>query len=287
MNSESNIPLRKLAKQILQHHGLSPKKYLSQNFLVDRNIYKKIIAAAELTKSDQVIEIGPGLGFLTTALLDAAGLVTAVEIDKHLAEIVKSLQPVSPGLTVVEQDILSAAIDTLPGIDIQKPYKVVANIPYHITAKIIKKFLTATQKPTHLIVLVQQEVAERICKNAGEHTLLSLSVQYYGQPKIVASVSRKAFYPEPEVASAILKITTSKNTIGNEELFWRLAHMGFASKRKKLVNNIAHGLAVDKADIVGVFAEIGISTDVRAQHLSISDWQSLVEAIAAKNYAQK
>ncbi len=280
MDTQQHISLRKLAKQILKHHGLSPKKFLSQNFLTDRKIYEKIIAAGELTAHDQVIEIGPGLGFLTSVLAQSAGSVVAIEIDDDMAMILESLVPVTDNLTVVHQDILATDIDTIAGIDTRKPYKVIANIPYHITAKIIRKFLTAQHKPTHIVLLVQYEVAERIIASAGEHSLLSLSVQYYGKPEIIARVSRRAFYPEPQVASAILKITITNHDMLEEEMFWKIARLGFSSKRKKLLNNLSHGLMLEKPVLIDLFDDIGIDTGSRAQHVSLVQWQKLVQAIS-------
>lgn len=275
------ILLTKLTKEVLKAQGLSPKKYLSQNFLVDRGVYSRIIKAADLEKKDQVIEIGPGLGFLTNELVKEAGKVWAIEIDGGLAAALKSFESLASNLCVLNQDILKTDLAKLPDFKLNKPYKVVANIPYHLTAKILKKFLTASEKPHSLVFLVQKEVAERVLAKAGDHSLLSLSVQFYGQPSIVSKVSKKSFYPAPKVDSAILKIVLSdqKAEPNLEKKFWQLAKIGFSAKRKKLISNLSAGLKMERASLEKIFNELQIKEGDRAQHLSLEQWRGLSEKL--------
>jgi len=281
------LSLTKLTKEILKAHNLEPKKYLSQNFLVDRGVYKKIIKAAELNTQDQVIEIGPGLGFLTNELVKSSGKVWAIEIDEGLAMALHALESVTPNLKVVNKDILQIKWQDLFDFEPNMAYKVVANIPYHLTAKIIKKFLTDEFKPQRMVLLVQKEVAERILASAGSHSLLSLSVQFYGRPEIVSLVNKRSFYPVPQVDSAIIKIDLLPNRIGTkeEEIFWRIAKIGFSAKRKKLINNLAAGLAIDKSDLEKIFMDLSLKEGTRAQHLTLQEWRDLVQRLHKKYFS--
>ena len=156
-------------------------------------------------------------------------------------------------------------------------YKIVANIPYHLTGKILSKFLTSINKPSRLVLMLQKEVVERICAKAGNNSLLSLSVQYYGQPKIIARVPSSKFYPRPKVDSAILLISGLKQPAKEEEKkFWHLARIGFSNKRKTLVHNLSAGRVRDRDELRNLFTKIGLPPLVRAQELEISDWQKLV-----------
>lgn len=245
-----------------------------------------MIAAADLSSGDIVIEIGPGLGFLTAELAARAGKIVAVEIDNELAELLKNFLPVTPNLTIVRQDILNVDIEDLlrkiseAGSQRKERgarYKVVANIPYHITAKITRQFLSGPCRPDRMVLLVQKEVAERMTAAQGKHSLLSLSVQFYGTPRIVALVPRRSFYPLPKVDSAIVKISGishSRFSVDEKE-FWRIVKIGFSSKRKKLVNNLAAGLGSDRAAIEEACTRLAISPDSRAQHLSLDQWVAL------------
>lgn len=273
--------LLRLTKDILNSQGLSPKKYLSQNFLVEQGIYQKIIKTAELESSDQVIEVGPGLGFLTVELTRQAGKVYAIEIDQALAQALQPLQAVSQNLYIVNQDILRIDLEKLPDFNPARPYKVVANIPYHLTAKLLKFFLTQAKKPCRLVLLVQKEVAERIVAGPGQHSLLSLAVQFYGLPKIISRVSAQCFYPRPKVDSALIKIDLPSTPPGllEEEKFWQIVKAGFANKRKKLVSNLATALASDKSVLEKIFAQLEITPGARAQHLSLEQWLELVKKI--------
>ena len=274
--------------QLLDHlkkHGLWAKKGLGQNFLVDRNALDKIVEAAELTQDDTVIEVGPGVGTLTSELLKRAKEVVAVEMDDKLAEILRSTN--NGKLKVINADILKFNLNEI--IE-NKPYKVVANIPYYITSKIIELFLTAENKPELIVLLVQKEVAERICAKPGEMSVLSVSVQLYGKPEIVGIVPKESFFPSPKVDSAILKIDNIQDPFDSLSLaqddtgslsksFFRCVHIGFSSRRKTLINNLSAGYHIAKETASDIIRQTGFGENVRAQELSVEDWKRLSEQV--------
>ncbi|MGB0757792.1 MAG: 16S rRNA (adenine(1518)-N(6)/adenine(1519)-N(6))-dimethyltransferase RsmA [Patescibacteria group bacterium] len=246
------MSLKALAQNILHDRGLTAKKDFSQNFLVDKGVYHSIITAADLQKDDVVLEVGPGLGFLTTELLEHAGRVIAVEIDRDMVDGLQGMVEVSDSLEVIEGDVLSINIPELLQDRSVQNYKVVANIPYHITAKIIKTFLTTTQKPKKIVLLVQKEVAERMCEETGKHSLLSVSTQLYARPKIVRMVPKSSFYPKPQVDSAVIQLDVDdrySSQIADEKVFWRIVRAGFSGKRKKVLNTLSVGLGLEKSVI--------------------------------------
>ena len=263
-------------KYLLKIHKLKPHKSKSQHFLISEKVYQQIIKAAELGKNDTVLEIGPGLGFLTTKLLEEAREVVAVEIDESLFSVLEKLQLLYDNLQLVREDVLKFDENSLPA-----GYKIVANIPYHLTGQIIRKFLSSQNPPQLMVVLVQKEVAERICAAAGEHSLLSLAVQYYGQPQIIKQVKHTQFYPPPKVDSVILKIANIKPSadLQFDKKFWQVVRIGFSSKRKTLAHNLAAGLKVDKQVIKGMLVMLGLNDRIRAQELSLDNWKKLVSRL--------
>jgi len=164
----------------------------------------------------------------------------------------------------------------------ERSYKVVANIPYHITSKILELFLSRENKPETMVLLVQKEVAERICAKPGEMSVLAISVQLYGQPEIVDIVPKESFFPSPKVDSAILKVDRIQaiDTILNEKDFFRCVHIGFAAKRKTLVNNLMAGIGLERQEVVDIIKSIGLKETVRAQELSIEEWKKLTQKIS-------
>ncbi len=274
--------LTKLTKEILKHRGVSPKKYFSQNFLVDRGVYASVVEAGDISHNDYVIEIGPGLGFLTSELAKSAGYVASVEIDKEMANGLADMEAITENLSIVHSDILDVDIENLPNFNKDTQYKVIANIPYHLTSKIFKLFLSRNHKPSCMVLLVQKEVAERVVARAGNHTRLSLSVQLYSRPKIIRTVSKSSFYPQPKVDSAILMMKSDESYIKqlkNEDLFWRVVRIAFTSKRKKLVNTLSNGLDVEKAYIIDKLEQCSIDVGSRPQHLSIGQWICFVNLL--------
>lgn len=260
-------------KKMLASYDLHARKGLGQHFLVDGNILKKIVAAAELTPADTVIEVGPGLGVLTRELAEKAGRVIAVELDEHLAEILRQNFADPTAVTVVNDDVLNTNPVALLGC--QANYKVVANLPYYITSAVIRHFLEASIKPCLMVLMVQKEVAKQITAQPGEMSLLSVSVQLYGKPTIVSDVPASCFYPAPEVDSAILKIEVyAKPKVAADDItgFFNLARAGFSANRKQLANSLANGLKVPKTDIIPLLQQAAIDAKRRAETLTIDEW---------------
>ena len=253
-------------------HG--PKKSLGQHWLKDPEILADIAEAAELTSDDVVLEIGPGLGTLTSRLLARANSVTAVEFDADLA---RKLPGQFPGkkLTVVNQDILQFDLNQLP-----KNYKVVANVPYYITSKIVEKLMTTENKPSIAVLLVQKEVAERIAAEAGNMSVLSVSVQIFAEAKLDIEVPRQFFTPPPKVDSQVVVLRTRDNPLITSEYqrdFFRIVKAGFSAKRKKLRSSLSGGLGIDKSVAEELLKNAGISPDARAEDLAIEDWKRLLK----------
>ena len=253
-------------------HG--PKKSLGQHWLKDPDILADIAEAAELTGDDVVLEIGPGLGTLTSRLLARANSVTAVEFDADLA---RKLPGQFPGkkLTVVNQDILQFDLNQLP-----KNYKVVANVPYYITSKIVEKLMTAENKPSIAVLLVQKEVAERIAAEAGNMSILSVSVQIFAEAELDIEVPSQFFTPPPKVDSQVVVLRTRNNpliTPEDQRDFFRIVKAGFSAKRKKLRSSLSGGLGIDKSVAEELLKNAGISPDARAEDLAIEDWKRLLK----------
>ena len=251
-----------------------PKKSLGQHWLKDPEILADIAEAAELTSDDVVLEIGPGLGTLTSRLLARANSVTAVEFDADLA---RKLPGQFPGkkLTVINQDILQFDLNQLP-----KNYKVVANVPYYITSKIVEKLMTAENKPSIAVLLVQKEVAERIAAGAGNMSVLSVSVQIFAEAELDIEVPRQFFTPPPKVDSQVVVLRTRNNpliTPEDQRDFFRIVKSGFSAKRKKLRSSLSGGLGIDKGVAEELLKNAGISPDARAEDLAIEDWKRLLK----------
>ena len=251
-----------------------PKKSLGQHWLKDPEILADIAEAAELTGDDVVLEIGPGLGTLTSRLLARANSVTAVEFDTDLA---RKLPGQFPGkkLTVVNQDILQFDLNQLP-----KNYKVVANVPYYITSKIVEKLMTAENKPSIAVLLVQKEVAERIAADPGNMSVLSVSVQIFAEAELDIEVPRQFFTPPPKVDSQVVVLRTRNNPLiipEDQRDFFRIVKAGFSAKRKKLRSSLSGGLGIDKGVAEELLKNAGISPDARAEDLAIEDWKRLLK----------
>ena len=262
-------------KEIASGFGFSPSKQMEQNFLIDKNILAKIISAADLKKEDTVLEIGPGLGVLTEELSLRAGMVTAVEADKKLAAVLRKRFKNIKDLKIVEEDFLKI---NLAGLGLLSGYKVVANLPYSITSAAIRKIMEADPRPSAAVLMVQKEVAERICATAGDMSLLALSVQYYGTPKLLFKVSKGCFWPSPKVDSAVIKLVMDKKRNSEEaERFFRIARMGFSSPRKQLQNNLSSGLHIPKEKSVELLNRAKINPKARPEDLSVSDWERLAQ----------
>lgn len=253
------------------------KKELGQNFLKSKVAINKIVDVGELSAKDTVLEIGPGKGVLTKALLDTGCRVLAIEKDTELVTYLKEVfvQEITSGkLLLIENDIRNFDRDIAPLLP--KGYKLIANIPYYITGEILETFLSGTHKPERIVVLVQKEVAQRIVARDGKESILSMSVKVFGTPKLVMNVSKKYFSPAPKVDSAILLITnvTSRLSQVDEKKFFTLVKAGFAHKRKQLIPNLAS--LVPKEMLSRFLIEHGHPLSVRAEELSVEDWIFLV-----------
>lgn len=273
MNHSTIPPLNAVA--VLKRYGLRADKRLGQNFLQDPSALEKIANAAEIQADDCVLEIGPGLGSLTRYLAVSARQVTAVELDPDLLAPLKAILTPHPNVRIVHGDILDLSIADL--VD-QTGYIVAANIPYNITSAIIRHLLESPSKPRRIVLTIQKEVAERICAQPGDLSLLALSVQVYGQPSIRAKIPAGAFHPVPNVDSAILRIDIYDEPLIPAKMldrFFKLIKAGFSQKRKTLRNSLSSGLHIKPAEAESLLASAGIDPMRRAETLSIAEWRGL------------
>jgi 16S rRNA (adenine1518-N6/adenine1519-N6)-dimethyltransferase len=256
--------------------ALQNKKSLGQNWLKDPAALASIANLAELTPADTVLEIGPGLGTLTSRLLSVAGSVVAVEFDEELA---RKLPGQFPGknLQVVTGDILDFDLSTLPA-----GYKVVANIPYYITSKIIRLLMTAEHKPALAVLLTQKEVAERLAATVGDMSILALSAQVSAEVSLGPVIPAALFTPPPKVDSQVVVLRTRSSPLvseKDEKEFYRVVKAGFSAKRKKLRSSLAGGLRMPKSQAEALLLHAKIDPDCRPEDLSIADWQRLAGAL--------
>jgi 16S rRNA (adenine1518-N6/adenine1519-N6)-dimethyltransferase len=262
---------------LLRDYGLKPKKRLGQNFLVEDSFLKRIVEAAGVAPADEVLEIGAGLGSLTRHLASAAGNVTAVEIDEPLFPILKKVLKDFKNVRLIRGDIME--IDPLE-LASRAGYKVVANIPYYLTSNLIRRLLEAPLKPALMALTIQREVAQRVCAEPGNMSLLSLGVQIYGKPHNEFLIPAEAFYPVPDVDSALLLVELYAQPVIPTDLldtFFKLAKIAFTQKRKMLHNALAGapGLGSEKAIELLEISEI--DPDRRAQTLALQEWFILTE----------
>jgi len=263
---------------LIQKYQVQPIKSLGQNFLVDPNGLSKVLKAAEVRPEETVLEIGAGLGSLTYLLAQQAKQVVAVELDKRLIPPLTEALAGFDNVTIKQGDMLAVSPDALLGAE---RYVVVANIPYYITSALIRHLLEAEHKPTRMVLTMQQEVAERILARDGKMSLLAVSVQVYGKPELKARIPAGCFYPAPEVDSAVLAIELYPQPLIPAEqmdLFFELAHAGFAQKRKTLRNTLASGMKKNPAWAEQLLGVAGIDPQRRAETLSMQEWKQLVEA---------
>ncbi|HLC01919.1 MAG TPA: 16S rRNA (adenine(1518)-N(6)/adenine(1519)-N(6))-dimethyltransferase RsmA [Anaerolineales bacterium] len=266
-------------RQLLRRYGLRPDKGLGQNFLVDPGSLRRVIEAADLTREDAVLEIGAGLGSLTSRLAAVAGRVVAVEFDRRLIPPLEETVADLANVRLVNDDILSLDLAKLMEGD---AYHVVANIPYNITSTLIRHLMEAPDPSRIIVLTIQREVAERIASGPGDMSLLALSVQVYGQPSLRGDIPASAFFPRPKVDSAVLRIDAGEKPRVAQDLIdpiFRLARAGFGQKRKKLVNALASGLGVVRSDILDWLESAGVSADARAQELELESWERLASAM--------
>lgn len=265
-----NLHSRKNIKELLKKHGLQPSKKFGQNFLADERVEKEIVAAADLTEKDLVLEIGPGIGVLTKGLAQKANQVIAIEKDREMVSILKTTLPELKNVEIIQGDALRVS---LPFLD---KYKVVGNLPFYISAPLIRRFLEKEKvKPQLMVFIVQKEVAQRICAKPPRMTLLSTAVQFYAEPKLVFPISKKSFWPEPEVAAAVIKIIPGEQAVGDREKFFKIVRAGFRQPRKQLINNLSKGLDLPRKETEAWLKKNNIQPTQRAETLSVKDWVRL------------
>ncbi len=268
-------------RRLLRAEGLRPRRALSQNFLTDPEALDAIVAAADLHPGERIIEVGPGLGVLTRRLLAAGCRVTAVELDPQLAAYLRRELGEIPAFDLVEADALSVHPRDA-GID--EPYKLVANIPYHITSPLLHAFLEGEQPPEVTVLLVQLEVAERVASPPGGMSYLSVFAQNVAETAVVARVPRAAFEPSPDVDSAVLRLVARADPpvpAGPlREPFYRVVQAGFRQRRKQIHNGLSRELPVARETVEAALAGCGVDGERRPQTLEIEEWACLARALA-------
>lgn len=279
-----NLTDTETIKHLARKCGIRPSPNSGQHFLIDQNVLDAIVEYADIAGTDRVLEIGPGFGVLTEELVLRAGAVLAVEMDQRLVAHLSNKFRGNKKFHIEQNDILK-----VPNLELAEKlggegFRVISNIPYQITGKIVRKLVSdTTPKPVDALLLVQKEVGERICAKPGKMNLFALATQLYAKPSVVFIVPKDSFWPVPAVASALLHIAEiqphPRYTIQNIKHFWQVARIGFSSPRKQLHNNLASGLGIAEASATAALAEIGLNKTVRAQELSVQEWVRLAELL--------
>ena len=277
----------KVTIEIIQKYNFAFQKRFGQNFLIDGHVIEKIIRAAEITKDDVVLEIGPGIGTMTQYLAERAGSVVAVEIDKALLPILEETLQDYDNVTVINDDILKVDINRLvEEKNGGRPVKVVANLPYYITTPIIMGLFENHIPATSITVMVQKEVAERMQAGPGgkDYGALSLAVQYYAEPYIVANVPPNCFMPRPNVGSAVIRLTRHtepKIVVKDEKFMFKLIRASFNQRRKTLQNGINNSaeLSISKDAVVEALRKMGLSESIRGEALTLAQFAELSDLL--------
>ena len=272
-----------VTKEIINKYSFAFQKKFGQNFLIDSNILENIVGAAEITKDDFVLEIGPGIGTMTQYLCEAAGHVVAVEIDKMLIPILEDTLSEYDNVEVINQDVLKVDIKSLAEEkNGGKPIKVVANLPYYITTPIIMGLFESGVPIESITIMVQKEVAERMQTGPGskDYGALSLAVQYYAEAEVMLTVSAHCFMPKPNVDSAVIKLTRHKTPVvevRDEKLMFQIIRASFNQRRKTLVNGLKNSpeLKYSKEQIVGAITAIGKPENIRGEALTLEEFAAL------------
>ncbi len=267
-------------KARLEQLGVRAKKGLGQNFLVGQGVVRTIVQAAEVGHEDFVVEVGPGLGVLTGELAKAAGRVIAIELDRELAEGLQRGLAEASNVMVVCADAREVDTRQLTGV---VPYKLVANLPYYAASPILRHFLESEHPPKLAVVMVQREVARNMTARQGEMSLMSVGVQVYGKPRIVAYVPPGAFYPAPKVTSAVVRIEVyPKPAVDVDDMrgFFAVVRAGFSAPRKQLRNSLSNGLGVPPEEGEPILQAAGVDPRRRAESLTLQEWGSLYWAVA-------
>lgn len=269
-------------KMLLDQHAIQPKRSLGQNFLHDPGALEKIVELADLTGDETVLEIGPGTGALTRYLARAARRVIAVELDDRLRPVLDSELSDYPNAQVIYQDILALDVARMMQTE---DYVVIANVPYYITSAILRHLLESSHKPRRLVLTVQQEVGERLVAHPNDMSLLAVSVQFYGATRIVNRLKPAAFWPRPDVDSAVVRIDVYDQPpvdVPDEATFFRVVRAGFSQKRKQLKNSLGGGLAIGATEAASLLEQAGIDPRRRAETMRLEEWAALSRVVAAK-----
>ena len=283
----ANLGNPKNTIEIIQKYEFMFQKKFGQNFLIDTHVLEKIISAAGITKNDCVLEIGPGIGTMTQYLAENAGHVVAVEIDRHLIPILKETLADYDNVTVINEDILRVDIKALAEeYNGGKPIKVVANLPYYITTPIIMGLFESGVPIDNITVMVQKEVADRMKEGPGskDYGALSLAVQYYAEPEIVANVPPNCFIPRPNVGSAVIRLTRHKEMpveVKDPALMFKIIRASFNQRRKTLQNGLGNApeLPYTKEQIAAAIAEMGLTPTIRGEALSLAQFAQLSDIL--------
>ncbi len=278
-------------KTLLYRYNLNPNRTFGQNFLLDEFVLEDMLDTADVTSTDLVLEVGPGIGNLTEKLLQRAGFVVSVEKDQKFLPILKSLKKDHDNFSYVLGDILAVNLEEAlqtrevlgrQGLPLSQNYKVVANIPYYITGKIVQVLLHAVHKPQSITILVQKEVAQNIVARPGHLNLLAISVQLYADVRVSQVVPAKSFYPAPKVDSAVIHIALHKEpryTVADEKKLFRILRACFTGKRKQVHNTLVNNLHLPKVEVGKILHHVEISPESRPQQLAIEQWIRLADNI--------
>jgi 16S rRNA (adenine1518-N6/adenine1519-N6)-dimethyltransferase len=278
-----NLASRQTIEVLCKKYNFWPRRESGQNFLISEKVLHSIVESAQLNSADTVLEIGGGFGTLTNELISRADSVITVELDKRLSAALKKIAGVSHNLKVIEGDVFKQW-PVISSQLVDKKYKLVANLPYNITSFVLRNFLENKPKPSAMTLLVQKEVAERVTAGPGEMSILSVAVQFFGRPEIISLVPRENFWPQPEVDSAILKISEiGDDAPGYQKMlgaipvkkFFSVVKIGFSAKRKQLHNNLSAGFRRDNAEIEKILSLAGVKAKARAQDLSLENWTEI------------
>lgn len=268
------------AKKRCADYGIKPIKRKGQNFLIEKDVYDKIVEAGELDFGDMVLEVGPGLGFLTLELAERVKKVVAVELDDKLAEILekRAREANYDNIKLVNKNILNLE----PQRDVlekkeERGYKIMANLPYNITSIFLRKFLSEGQRPRSMVLMLQKEVAFRILSSPPE-SVLSVMVKFYAEPKMICLVGKENFWPQPKVDSAVIKLDIKEDLPNIDEgKFFELVKVGYRFRRKMLKNNLASGFNISTETVIEKLKIVEIPVAARPQELNVDDWIKLLK----------
>lgn len=286
--TSSNMYILDQTKNLCNQYHITPSRSKGQNFLIDESAYNEMISAANLQGDEIVLEVGPGLGFLTERLAGCVQKVIAVELDDTIARVLKKIiiEKKLSNVEIFNQDILNFTESWVQALEDKNQLVVVANLPYNISSFFLRKFISGNEGnilPRRLTLMLQKEVGERLVAEAGEMSILAMAVQFYTEPKIVSLVSASSFWPAPKVGSAIVNFqrnNTHLQTLQSLEItekeFFRLVKIGFSARRKMLKANVASGLQLPIDKVIDALLQAGIAEKARAQELTIENWLKLI-----------